>query len=282
MFGYVRPFQDELKVRDYDLFRAAYCGVCQALRQRYGILARMILHYDFAMLALLLMDGTVPCERRRCPRHMLGKRRMLVSNPAADRAADAGILLACGKWEDAVRDEGFWKRLGARLLLFLFARKMRLAQKRLPEFYAVLHNCLDELHALEAAKSASLDAAADTFARILQALAGQEDTPPARCRRLALYHTGRFLYLLDAVDDYADDMRKGRYNPLRYRFDTEGEPLTEEMKDTLRQTLDISCAEALRALDLLTGLQGQAVLENILGLGLPAALETVMKGVKPK
>ena len=54
MFGYVRPLRDELKCRDFDLYRAVYCGLCAAMRRRYGWLAPMFLNYDFTFLALLL------------------------------------------------------------------------------------------------------------------------------------------------------------------------------------------------------------------------------------
>ena len=38
MFGYVRPYKPELKVKEYEMFRAAYCGLCWALKEKYGIL----------------------------------------------------------------------------------------------------------------------------------------------------------------------------------------------------------------------------------------------------
>ena len=36
MFGYVRPYKPELKVKEYELFRAAYCGLCWSLKEKYG------------------------------------------------------------------------------------------------------------------------------------------------------------------------------------------------------------------------------------------------------
>ena len=40
MYGYVRPNRGELRVRDYELFQVAYCGLCRALSRRYGFFAR--------------------------------------------------------------------------------------------------------------------------------------------------------------------------------------------------------------------------------------------------
>ena len=46
MYGYVRPDKGELKVSEYELYRAAYCGLCHALKKRCGFGARMALSYD--------------------------------------------------------------------------------------------------------------------------------------------------------------------------------------------------------------------------------------------
>ena len=52
MFGYVRPVREELKCKDFDLYRATYCGLCRELRRKYGLLAPMFLNFDFTFLAL--------------------------------------------------------------------------------------------------------------------------------------------------------------------------------------------------------------------------------------
>ena len=53
MFGYLRPLQDELKVKEARLYRAVYCGICRAMAQRAGQLPRLALQYDAVLPALL-------------------------------------------------------------------------------------------------------------------------------------------------------------------------------------------------------------------------------------
>ena len=53
MYGYIRPDIGELRINEYRRFRSAYCGLCEALRQRYGVLARFLIGYDMTFLALL-------------------------------------------------------------------------------------------------------------------------------------------------------------------------------------------------------------------------------------
>ena len=54
MFGYVTPLKGELKVKEYELFRAYYCGVCNSIKRDFGNIPRMTLNYDMTFLAILL------------------------------------------------------------------------------------------------------------------------------------------------------------------------------------------------------------------------------------
>ena len=54
MFGYVTVYKDELKIKDYNRYRAYYCGVCRSLKNSYGMAGQMTLTYDMTFLAILL------------------------------------------------------------------------------------------------------------------------------------------------------------------------------------------------------------------------------------
>ncbi|HED24864.1 MAG TPA: hypothetical protein ENN91_07040 [Firmicutes bacterium] len=54
MFGYAVANIDKLTDKEMEQYRFCYCGVCKALRERYGITGRFILTYDMAFLVLLL------------------------------------------------------------------------------------------------------------------------------------------------------------------------------------------------------------------------------------
>ena len=55
MFGYIKPYAPELKVKEQEAYRAVYCGLCKELGRSYGQLSRMTLSYDFAFLSVLAM-----------------------------------------------------------------------------------------------------------------------------------------------------------------------------------------------------------------------------------
>ena len=65
MFGYIRPRRDTLLVRDYDRYRAAYCGLCRALGKRCGFAARFLVSYDMTFLYLLFRAPADLNERLR-------------------------------------------------------------------------------------------------------------------------------------------------------------------------------------------------------------------------
>ena len=43
MFGYVKPDSGELRVKDYDFYRATYCGICREMGRATGNASRVTL-----------------------------------------------------------------------------------------------------------------------------------------------------------------------------------------------------------------------------------------------
>ncbi len=292
MYGYVRPERGELRVREYEQFRGVYCGLCHTLAARYGPALRFAVNYDFTFLAMLLAgpDEPEPCARR-CPYRPTRKTVCPGPSPAMDAAADYTVVLAYWKLRDGAADGRFFPALGSRLLAAAIGPAYRKAASRRPAFARETEQSLAALAALESGKCASLDAAADTFARILAAAAESAgdkprpeagdsagDPPRVRAVRELLYHLGRVVYVLDAADDLADDAAADAYNPLRYRFDTKDGRLSPEDEAGLRVTLSHSHNSIISAFQLLDGTPYTAILENIIYLGLPAAAQAVFSG----
>lgn len=46
--------KEELKFREFDRYRAFYCGLCRAIGQRCGRVCRMALSFEMTFLAMLL------------------------------------------------------------------------------------------------------------------------------------------------------------------------------------------------------------------------------------
>ena len=242
MFGYVRPAPPRLSHEENERFRSAYCGLCHALGRRYGFAARFLLNYDFTLLAILLLPGAdAPCERRRCVVHPCGGCQTLRAAAALDTAADHSVILAWWQIQDHITDHGFLSGLKYRLASLFLRRAYRRARAAAPAFDAAVRRRLDELHERERERCASLDAAAEPFASLLAELSEAEpDGTRRRILRQIFYHMGRWIYLIDAADDFKRDAKTGNYNPLRCRYGVQGDVLPEEAKRALGETLDAS------------------------------------------
>lgn len=280
MYGYVRPDKGELKVSEYERFRGVYCGLCHELKARYGLVCRYLVNYDFTFLAMLLA-GEVPAgERmRRCPYHPLRKTACPCHTENLAAAADCTVVLAWWKLKDGVSDSGFFKSLAYRAACGVLRRSYRRAAERVPAFAESVERNLGELSALESQNCASVDAVADKFALILQSAAdAAADEKTVRILRQLLYHLGRIVYILDAVDDLTEDVRSAGYNPLKFRFALRGDKLLPEDEAVLRESLQMSHDCLCNAFVLLTNNPYGSILENVICFGLPKVTQSVFAG----
>lgn len=273
MFGYVRPYQPELKCKDFDLYKATYCGLCRCLRQRYGWLAPMFLTYDYTFFALLhwqTEESFSPC-RGRCHANLFRKKNMCPNSKALELAADESVILTYWKIRDALQDETSWRWAAAKAIEFCLRSSYGKAASRCPDFDQSVQKNLCVLTELEKENCTSLDRCADAFAKILSTSIPQSD-PRSRVLEQVLYHVGRWIYLIDAYDDLEQDRQAGCYNPIAARY---GDSVDV---DGLSLTMSHSLELAGAALQL--GEYGcrQAVLENIIYLGMPLVQKAVFDG----
>lgn len=281
MFGYIRPRKDELRIKDYDLYRRAYCGLCRYLGRHYGFPARFLVNYDMTFL-YLLESGLEPDKAYRrcwCPARVFGKKECIADEAGYARTAAKNVLFCYHKILDDLQDAPKRKKPIYYGLRLVFRRAYRKAARQEPAFDALCAEQLSLLHNLEAANSADLDQVCDTFARLVQACASDADEPSVmRPKQILLYQTGRFIYLADALDDLAEDCRAKRYNPLRYRFGVEEDRLSPTDLDYLSQLMDTSVNLAGSALALLPLKSHKQLLENIIFLGMPTVFAAVKQG----
>lgn len=279
MFGFIRPLRSELKVREWERFQSVYCGLCHTIREEYGMIQTVMLSYDCTYLALVLcaleQESCSACKRR-CITHPFRKRSCAASSAGMRHAAAVSVILTYHQLGDTVADEHGIKRAGAWILQKLMRHGYQRAARRLPEFDHVTRECLCELNELECKQTASIDQPADTFARILRAAVPQ-DSPNTRILREMFYHTGRWIYLIDACDDIEDDFASGSYNPIRLRWKLQQPDLTP-IKQELNHTLLQSLAASYHAYALLEPCRDAGIIENILCQGLPEVTRQVLEG----
>jgi hypothetical protein len=284
MFGYVKAARAEMRVREYEYYRASYCGLCRAMGKCTGQCSRMLLSFDFAYLANVRMalSATVPTfKRRRCIAHPLRRRVMMERNGELDFCAAASAILAYEKCRDNVADERGFARLRARFACLFLKGAYRRAKKRVPALAASVREHLVRLSALEKEKTPSADALAAVFGDLLADVASYdlEGSAAVIARKIGA-GTGRVIYLLDALDDLQEDMKKGRYNPFLLSY---GRALTEEEKKSVKDAILLYLSDMEAAFDLMDAAGDptrREILNNILYLGMPQAVDRVLAGKK--
>lgn len=277
MFGYVRPVLNELSQKQRSAYQSAYCGLCHAMGQRHGWLARLTLNYDFTLLALLhygcsASSTTVCC---RCPVHPFRKRQVCLCGSALEAAADESMILTWYKLSDDISDRSSIAGLPFRLLRLLFQKAYRRAAHARPNFDSAVHHEMERLRCLEREHSTQLDRIADTFAKILAAAAVDcADGTQRRAMEQLLYHLGRWIYLVDAWDDLEEDRKAGRYNPLNARFKGDAPKERDYVNTTMTHSVRLICS----AFNLMEFGPWRTVIENIFYHGLPSVQSAVLNG----
>ena len=273
MFGYVKPMTAELKVRDNELYKAFYCGLCRAMGAHVCRTSRFTLSYDIVFLAIVraaVSGESVTVKNKRCAVHPIKKRPVAYCERALPYSARASAILTYRKAADDVSDEKGFKRLIRRMALPFAARLRRKAA--LEELDAEIGAYLEKLSALEDG-SHGPDECADEFGKTLAAVFSHAfgDETDGRILADLGYHVGRWIYLVDAADDLRDDRERGRFNPFA-AYD----PLPlEELENSL--LLELNAAQNAYSLAAGKSPRLDAVIENILRLGMPQTQDKVLK-----
>lgn len=213
MFGYIRTDPAYLYGKDDILYRALYCGLCKTIGRTCGQNARFALNYDLTFLSAFahnVCGEDVQIRKERCVAHWFRKRPMAGTDPLTERIARMNLILTYHKLSDDVIDSG--RRRGTRAF---FRRAYRKASAAEPEFDRIVRERYEELLALERAQCDGIDRAADPFGKMLSELscALLKERSTAQTERL-FYGVGKWIYLIDALDDIDRDIRKKEYNPF--------------------------------------------------------------------
>lgn len=260
MFGYLAAQTGALTEGQQLRYRACYCGLCRALKQRHGELARLTLNYDLTFLVLLLGSLYEPEETAgelRCVAHPKTP-HAYITTAATDYAADMNVMLAYLKCMDDWDDEG-------KLLSLAEGKALKRAYQSLsvqyPRQHKAMADSISALRALEKAHDESPDAAAATFGNLMaEILVWREDRWSGTLRALGA-SLGEFIYIMDAAMDLEADTLHNSYNPFRRHYGLDNE-------ERFRSILKMLISESVFYFDKLPLVQDVDILKNILCLGL--------------
>ncbi len=288
MFGYVTPLKAEMKVKDFARFKCFYCGLCCHIKKDFGNLPRMSLNYDMTFLGLLL-DSLNPedleISYHRCSLHPTEKKIVIANNKALSYASAMNISLFYYKLLDDAHDDNNLKSKILSTLLLPYKRKF---SSSIIEINNNIMKCLNKLSTLENNKSfAFIDEICDPFSNLVGIIFRDypyeliDDCSELRNTLYNLgYSIGKWIYLIDALDDLKSDIEKKKFNPIDFLYNKNGltyDKFIEFIKPKIEFTIlncGYSCKENLEKLNLK---RNEDILYNIIELGLMDKYMNIIK-----
>lgn len=282
MFGYIIPEKPELKIKEYELFRGYYCGLCKSMGRSFGTLSRFALNYDSVFLGLLLssVHNEVPVlKKESCIANPFKKKWVVRNSSDIDFAADINVLLTYYKLKDNIRDEG---GLIHKLGQLAFGKGYNNASSRNKQLDKIIADSITKQVLLEEQRCDSMDEAAEPTANMLSQLlaAGYrgEDKSVPRILGWVGYNLGKWIYLIDAFDDIEKDIKSKSYNPLliQYKYeDQDVRAFKTSISNDVRVNLLQALSQATGSIELLE-LRNKGIIDNILYEGLYGKTEKVL------
>lgn len=285
MFGYIVPDKPELKIKEYILFRAYYCGLCKSMGRQFSQISRLLLNYDITFLGLILSSTANDLETIRfetCIVNPVQKRAIVCKNHFIDFSAPLNVILAYYKMKDDWEDERKLSSLGEMAILRSAYIK---ASKNSPQMVKLIRKRIEELHTLEKQECNSMDETADVFGKlirdILLSFPMEKADKDDKIFSWFGYNIGKWIYLLDAYDDIEKDIKRKSYNVLLKQYHYNGEA-PNIFKDKIREDVKFNLIHTLgqtgKAYDLIDLKKNASLTQNIIYSGMYKKTEEILTG----
>ena len=261
MFGYIAPVLSVLNEDQKNRYRSFYCGVCHALKRRHGQSGRLSLSNDMTFLAILLCSLYEPDTDRtvsRCGIHPLRSHEYL-SSPLIDYAADMNALLFYYKCVDQQMDD---HSLRGRAGAAVFRRSLAKISTLWPLQASGVEKALSALWEEESKPVPDPDRLCNLSGEMLGSVfVPRPEDPWSSVLRSVGNGLGRFIYWMDAWEDYDSDLKRRRFNPLTVYHDR------PDYEEFCREILELLIAEASQSFEILPLEQDMDLLRNVIYSG---------------
>lgn len=266
MFGYVKPDKSELRIKEYETYKAVYCALCKELGKRYGVISRLTLNYDYTFLALLclsLSDSPEQIKGGRCVYNPLKKCNYLCDGSnKLEYACAVSVIMLYYKLYDGVNDNKGVKKLIYKTALRLYKKQHKKAAATVPDIELLISDGVKRQIQIERESDLSLDKAAHLSAQMLGRIFERISEENARALYRMGYCLGKWVYIADAVCDIEKDIKNGAFNPLKEKCQT-----VKQAKLSQKENLNFCISEAAAAFELLKIYKFKNILGNIIYCG---------------
>ena len=213
MFGYLKPDNPYLYLKDETLYKSLYCGICKSIGKVCGQIPRISLTFDMAFMSAIshnVLGVDVKINKERCIAHHIKKRPVAKPDEISLKLGAVNVLLAYYKVKDDIVDDN-----KGGLKSSLLKKGYKKAKKLYPNVDKIIFDGYNALRKYETENLDSIDIVCDPFASILQDISsdvfGDKTTDFTKG---LFYALGKWIYLIDALDDYDKDVKCNSFNVL--------------------------------------------------------------------
>ena len=291
MFGYVLPLQGELKVKEFQYFKSYYCGLCHSLKDNFGNISRFTLNYDLTFISFIidgLFSDELNAKNARCIKHFNRKIAVINSTDALNYAANLNIMLSNLKCKDNITDDNSIK---IRIYSLYLSPLDNQASNKLSILSEIINSNMAQLDTLE--KEGTFDTIdeicdpfSDTLGNILKLYPNkfEDDSETLRASLYDLgYSIGKWIYLIDALDDLKSDMENRKFNPYNVLYNKENLDFNSfiieiipDIEFIILATLS-NCNEAMKTIPFK---KHYTIIDNIINLGMMNQYYSVLAKIK--
>lgn len=215
MFGYIKVDKNKMQPGEFALYHAFFCGICISSKELIGFRARMLTNFDIAFFNVLFhsyLGVDVEIHDCHCITTPKKLRSIVKRDPLTDKIALSNVILSYLNLMDDVLDE---KSVKKRLALLAVKKSYKKAAKLFPLMDEEITRHYRELTTLEAQNCGVFDKICHPFAHLSRVFAQVILGDKADGYILDLcYNLGKWVYLIDALDDLDKDFKRGSYNPF--------------------------------------------------------------------
>ena len=257
VYGYVVVNKPELKIKEYDVYRSYYCGLCD---ERYGVNGQLSISYDMTFLMLLLTGLYEPDTRKyeaRCIAHPVHK-HPVSRNDISGYVADMNVLMTYYKCMDDWNDD---RKVTRKALADSLKGKVRRIEAEYKDKAAAIRTAMDKLGELEKAGESNVDMPAEQFGIIMSQILLMKDDEWKDTLVKIGSSLGRFIYILDAYDDIEKDLKHHTFNPFIDQFQQ------VDFEEKCYHLLEMMISRAAEAFEYLPIEENVEILRNIIYSG---------------
>ncbi len=270
MFGYLNIEKAKLQQDKQGVWQTFMCGMCFSTKRQFGNVPRLFISNDvnfFNVLFHAVLHMDVSVEQHRCA-SSIKKRPILHQTPLIDALSAANVLLTYWNLYDDIVDGGSLKK---KVAFKALGRAYRKAKTIFPQLDAMLSDRYNELRRMEQSNVRSIDAVCHSFAELSRSFAeltlqrcADSNTAVDENVLTLCYNLGKWIYLIDALDDAPKDAKSGNYNPFLacYGF-SDGMQLSQKYDEICFLMFAVLNRVAMCYNDLDLGMYG-CILQNVL------------------